>query len=338
METVLVTGGSGFIGRNLVAELARRSCRIRCLVRPSSQVRHLHKAGAELFVGDVNQPDSLLAAVRGVDTVFHLAGLLAAPRIEELLQINGQGTWNVASACAAQSRPPVLITVSSLAAAGPVAKGSVRCESDPPAPVSDYGRSKRSGELAVEAWSDRVPTTVVRPGIVFGPWDRLMLPMFRSIARLGIHPIPTFAPPPLSLLHVQDLVDILLRAAERGTRLTKASSGLSTGAGYYFACSGQYVTYLDWGRMSAEALGRRHVFLFHLVEPLPWLVAGVSEMLARLAQQTVIVNVDKMRESLQPSWAASPQAIRDQLGFQEPYSLDQRLCQTVDWYREHRWL
>ena len=165
-----------------------------------------------------------------------------------------------------------------------------------------------------------------------------MLPMFRSIAKLGIHPIPTFAPPPLSLLHVQDLVDILLRAADRGTRLANTGDDSSPGAGYYFACSKQHVTYPEWGRMSAEAIGRRHVFLFHLAEPLPWLVAGVTEMLARLAHQTAIINVDKMRESLQPSWAASPQAIQEQLGFEEAYSLDQRVRQTVDWYRERRWL
>ncbi len=339
IKTVLITGGSGFIGRNLGLELARRSCRIRCLVRPASQVRHLRKVGAELVLGDVTQPDRLRAAVSGVDTVFHVAGLVRATGAERLMQVNGQGTWNVARACAAQPNPPVLITVSSLAAAGPVAVGAVRRESDPPAPVSDYGRSKRFGELAAEAWSDRVPTTIVRPGIVFGPWDRLTLPMFRSIARLGIHPVPTFAPPPLSLLHVHDLVDVLLRAAERGVRLTKSSSGGPLpGAGYYHACSSHYVTYSELGRMVAQAVGRRHVFLFHLAEPLSWLVGGVTEMVARLAHQPAIVNVDKMRESIQPSWAASPQAIRQQLGFSEAHSLEQRLRQTVDWYRAHHWL
>ena len=68
------------------------------------------------------------------------------------MQVNGEGTWNVARACAAQPQPPVLIAVSSVAAAGPIGEGSVRRESDPPAPVSDYGRSKRAAELAAEAW------------------------------------------------------------------------------------------------------------------------------------------------------------------------------------------
>jgi len=337
MQRVLVTGGSGFIGRNLVEELARRVCRIRCLVRSTSASDHLRAAGAELCVGDVTQPASLTRATRGVDCVFHVAGLVAALRPAQLMQVNGQGTWNVARACAAQPTPPVLVVVSSLAAAGPTADGTVRRESDPLTPVSAYGHSKRAGEVAAAEWADRVPTTILRPGIVFGPWDRLMLPVFRSIARLGVHPVPSFAPPPLSLVHVQDLVDILLRAAESGRRVNRPEHGDSA-AGHYFACSAQYPNYAELGRMTADAVGRRHLFLLHMAEPLPWLVAGVTELVTRLAGQPSVVTVDKMRESLQPSWAASPQAIHNELGFTERYSLQQRLDQTAAWYREHGWI
>jgi nucleoside-diphosphate-sugar epimerase len=164
-----------------------------------------------------------------------------------------------------------------------------------------------------------------------------MLPVFRSIAKLGIHPVPTFAPPPLSLIHVQDLVDILLRAAEHGLRVVQHGEGESV-AGHYFACSAEHPTYAELGRMTADAVGRRHVFLFHMAEPLPWLVAGVTQVIARLARQAQVVNLDKMRESIQPSWAASPRAIREELGFEESYSLQQRLCQTAAWYREQGWI
>lgn len=338
MQSVFVTGGSGFIGRNLVFELARRGCRIRCLVRASSQIEHLREIGADVCIGDVSQPDCLRDGAAGVDTVFHIAGLIAAPRTEQMMRVNGEGTWNVARACAAQAKPPVLVTVSSLAAAGPVPDGSVRRETDPPLPVSHYGHSKRAGELAARAWADRVPTTIVRPGIVFGPEDRLLLPMFRSIARLGIHPVPTFDPPPLSLIHVHDLIEILWRAAERGTRIGTDETDESAAAGCYFACSDQHPTYSELGRLAADAAGRRHLFLLHMAEPLTWLVAGAAELVARLTRQPIIVNLDKMRESIQPSWAASPRGIRAELGFAEPYSLRQRICQTVAWYREQGWI
>ena len=338
MRHVLVTGGSGFIGRHLVRELARRACRIRCLVRATSPVEHLHEVGAEICVGDVRELDSLRAAVRGVDTVFHAAGLIVSPRFEPLMKVNGTGTWNVARACAAQANPPVLVTVSSLAAAGPVPDGSIRRESDPPLPVSQYGHSKRAGELAARAWADRVPTTIIRPGIVFGPEDRLLVPMFRSIAKLGVHPVPTFDPPPLSLIYVQDLVGVMLRAAERGKRIRADETGESAAAGCYFACTDEYPSYAELGRLVADAVGRRHVFLLHLAEPLAWFVAGAAELFARLTRQAIVLNLDKMREGIQSSWAAAPHGIRAELGFFEPYSLRQRICQTAAWYREQGWI
>ena len=108
--------------------------------------------------------------------------------------------------------------------------------------------------------------------------------MFRSIDRLGIHPIPTFAPPPLSLLHVQDLVEILVRAAERGTapRASKAAVR-HPAAGLLFRLFRPTPDLSRTGPHDRPGLGRRHVFLLHLVEPLPWLVAGVTELIARLA-------------------------------------------------------
>jgi nucleoside-diphosphate-sugar epimerase len=194
--------------------------------------------------------------------------------------------------------------------------------------------------LAVEAFADRVPCTVVRPGIVFGPWDRTMLPAFRSVARIGIHPIPTFAPPPLSLIHVHDLVPLLIRAAEHGARLAPRSpvDGGHQRPGYYFAAMDEYPDYAELGRLIASSVGRRHLMLFHLAEPLPWLVAGTTQWIARSLGQAAMVNLDKMREAIAGSWASSPQAAREQLGFDPPFSLRERLRQTAVWYRNRRWM
>jgi nucleoside-diphosphate-sugar epimerase len=341
MKTVLVTGASGFIGRHLVSALASQGYRVRCLVRRSSSRHHLRRAGAELYEGDVTDAACLDQPLRATDVVFHAAGLIHAGDRAQLMRINAGGTENVVRACARQATPPTLVVVSSLAAAGPTRRSRLREAADPPAPVSDYGVSKRAGELAAAAWAERVPCTIVRPGIVFGPWDRTMLPAFRSIARIGIHPIPTFAPPPLSLIYVQDLVQLLLAAAERGTRLAPAEPHVPAqdhSPGYYFACMDQYPDYTQLGRLIAHAVGRRHLLLFHLAEPLPWLVAGTTQLIARGLGQAAMVNLDKMREATVASWASSPQAAREQLGFSPPASLPERLQQTADWYRARRWL
>jgi nucleoside-diphosphate-sugar epimerase len=339
METVLVTGASGFVGRQLVGALVSRRRHVRCLVRSTSSVRFLRRTGSELVCGDITRPDSLAPALRGADLVFHAAGLTHALTARQFMHVNASGTWDVAQACAAQSDPPVLVVVSSLAAAGPARSGRTRTEADPPSPVSHYGRSKRAGELAAEAWADKVPVTIVRPGIVFGPRNRELLPMFRSIAHLGIHPIPTFHPPPLSLIHVEDLVELLLRAAERGKRITgRGDNDLPRPPGYYFAADDEHPNYTQLGRMVARIFGRRHLFLWHLAEPLPWLVAGVTELVARFSNQTSLVNIDKMREATAASWASSSQAAREDLGFSPPQTLEERLRETAQWYQQHRWM
>ena len=341
MNTVFVTGASGFIGRHAVAELAARDCRIRCLVRRTSSVRHLTKIGAELHCGDVVEPDGLTEAIAGSDVVLHLAGFRFAYKSSDLMRVNTDGTWNVARACAAQNNPPVLVVVSSVAAAGPAPSGMMRTEADPAAPVSNYGRSKRGGELAAEAWADKVPTTILRPGVVFGPWNRETFPIFHSIATLGVHAVPTFAPPPLSLIHVEDLVQLMLQAAENGTRIQMDSLDARPATrppGYYFASAPEYPNYAQFGRMVARALGRRHVFVWHIAEPLPWILGGIIETIGRLRHRLEALNVDKMREATVPSWASSVQAATEDLGFAPACSLQERLHQTADWYRTRGWL
>src|SRR5262245_13733823 len=187
MARVLVTGASGFIGRQFVDVLCKRGDEVACLVRPTSKVEPLTKLGARLVVGDVVEPASLPAAVADVDVVYHLAGQNKANTLAQYCTVNKDGVRNVIAACAERTTPPVVIVLASLSAAGPMKESRLRTEDDPPEPISHYGRSKRAGELAAEALADKVPITILRPPVVFGPGDVAGLPLYRGIHKFGLH-------------------------------------------------------------------------------------------------------------------------------------------------------
>jgi nucleoside-diphosphate-sugar epimerase len=170
LETVFLTGATGFIGSHLVADLLGRGCEVRCLIRSGSSGSV--PAGAVTVPGRLEDPASYRAALAGCDTVFHLAGLVGSPSRANLLRTNGLATARLADACAAQPVPPRLVYVSSLAAAGPPPRGRARRdECDPATPVSDYGRSKRTGEEALERRAGRAARPEDRRGLPGDPAD-----------------------------------------------------------------------------------------------------------------------------------------------------------------------
>ncbi|HUT11089.1 MAG TPA: NAD-dependent epimerase/dehydratase family protein [Thermoguttaceae bacterium] len=338
MAKVLVTGASGFVGSHLAAALCRQGDEVTCLVRKTSVVDRLRPLGLRLVYGSVTEPDSLQAAVAGNEIVYHVAGSTKAFRKEHLFKVNEQGTANVARACAEQTTPPVLVVVSSLAAAGPAPDGQPRTEADPAEPVSNYGRSKLAGERAAEQFADRLPITIVRPPIVVGEADRDGFAMFRAISRFRIHLVPTFRPRRYSLIHAADLANLLILAARRGTRLSSGPTDGPSPPGHYFAACEVHPTYAQLGRMVAAALGRRRVLVLPANPLAVRMAATLSEVCSRIVRRPNILNFDKVREIRAGSWLCSAQAATDELGYSPAAPLPERLRQTAEWYRREGWL
>lgn len=339
MARVLVTGANGFVGSNLVEMLQARGDRVTCLVRPSARLERLRSLGASLdtFKG-LADLDAIRRSVSGQDVVYHVAGATKALSRRRLYEINEQGARHVAQACAEQPNPPILVHVSSVAACGPSAVDRPGRESDPPSPVSDYGRSKLAGEVAVRELADRVPTTVVRPSIVLGPADAEGLAMYRCVKRFDVHVTPGGGGARFSMIYVGDLCRLLMLAAERGRRISPHAIDDERGVGCYFGVNEEAPTWAELGRTIGRALGRRWV----LVVPVPrlcvWPVAAVVEAASRVIRRPLYLNWDKAREITAGSWAFSPEAARTELGFSCETSLADGVRQTVAWYRQAGWL
>jgi len=336
---VLITGASGFIGPHVAEALIARGDQVTCLVRSTSNVARLERLGVLMVQGDLTNPRSPRAAVEGVDAVLHLAGLIKAFSLDELLSVNEQGVRNVVTACAARDNPPVLVVVSSLAAAGPSPNGHIRSEVDPPAPVSNYGRSKRAGELAAQDFASQVPISIVRPPIVFGEGDPAMAQMFRPIARFGLHVVPGSSDRRFSLIHAADLAEALVTTIRTGRRIVPASDPQSeSAAGYYFFAAPEQPTYAELGSLIGTALNRPRVRILRTPEWVTWGAAAATELFSRVRRQPSIFNVDKIREATAGSWICTPKRAQDELGFSVSVSLPDRLAQTAEWYQREGWL
>jgi nucleoside-diphosphate-sugar epimerase len=336
MVRVLVTGASGFIGRQLVEGLTARGDDVRCLVRSTSQVEPLTSLGVQLAQGDVTDAETLPAAIADVEIVYHLAGLTTANSLAAYCRVNECGVQNVVRACAVRTTPPTIILVSSLAAAGPVIeRDRPRVETDPAQPVSRYGRSKRAGELAAEARGGDVPITVVRPPIVLGPGDRTGAALFRNVRRfrsfvvtgLGRH---------LSVVYVADLAAALIAAANRGERLPGDAS--NCGCGYYFVAADERPAFAELARMVARSVNRPYAWPIPLPMPALWIVGGIGETIGKLTGRARYVNLDRVREVAAGDWICSSEKARRDLGFVPGAPLEQRIEQTAQWYQEQGWI
>ncbi|OLC44263.1 MAG: hypothetical protein AUH43_19055 [Acidobacteria bacterium 13_1_40CM_65_14] len=304
-DRVAVTGATGFIGRHLVAALACRDV----------DVRAIHRS--KIF--DVSELTDLC---RGAGIVVHLAAVVSAIHDREYAAINVDGTRAVAAA--AQAAGARLIHISSLAAAGPAPASAPRSEDDPPRPMTAYGRSKLESERAVAAVA-RLRWTILRPGLVYGPGDRAMLPLFR-FARAGLLPLAGRPTAAYTVIHVSDVVRAIEAAIDRDTDGETLFVGHS-----------QPVTAREMLEGVRAAVGRRAAIV-----PIPPAIARVAAAIGDLAGamrgRPLPLNRRRWAEMTAEGFVCRVDRLRDRLGIVAQIDLREGLAQTAEWYRKKGWL
>lgn len=325
---VLVTGGTGFIGYNLVARLKKENHDVTCLVRESSDIRWLNSLGDVKFVyGDLLQPASLAAIMDEFDWVFHLAGVVTAVTREDYFRVNHLGTRNLIDAVA-KHNPDIrkFVFVSSLAAGGPSSIDRPRDESMPDQPITYYGESKRAAEFAIKDYKDSIPLVIARPPTVYGPLDDGVFIFFRAIQK-GWQIKFTGEDLYLSLIYVEDLTKALLTLAE---------ADIPSGERFYVSDHYQY-SMDQIQTMIAHAIDADTRKL-HVPRALMYPVAAVSELFIRARNKPSFLNLQKIKEMTQTAWICSSEKLTNMTGFQAQYGLPDGAHKTAEWYKSHGWL
>jgi nucleoside-diphosphate-sugar epimerase len=310
------------------------------MVRSTSRLEQLESLPVERIEGSLADEGSLRRAVAGVDRVFHVAGRTVAFQASQFFDDNVGGTRRLAEACLARQTPPTFLMVSSLAAGGTGTMKAPRTEDQPERPVSTYGKSKLAAEQALAALAAELPTSVIRPPMVFGRADRASLALYRSLRFLPLHLSPGMRRFPVSLVHVTDLCDAMVKIAMRGERLAPtsgATNGIPNGQGKYYVAADRDVTYGEMGQLAARAAGWT-VATLPLPTPIFWLAAAIGETVGRVRGRAVLINFDKIREATARGWVCSDEKISATLGYRPAATLEEWFAETVAWYREHKWL
>lgn len=319
----LVTGATGFVGSHLAEALRRRGDEVTVLARSATKAAALGPLGVRVVPGDLHDRAAVERAVEGQDVVYHVAGIVAGRSEADFLAANRDGTRSLVEA-AERAATGRFVLVSSMAAAGPAARGRPLRGDEPPRPVTAYGRSKLAGEQVVTA--SGLAWTILRPPLVYGPRDREVLKVFR-LARLGIAPLLGDGTQELSAVHAADLAEALIAA---GTTLAAVR-------GTYFPCHPDVFTGADMAREIGRVMGRSPA-LIRVPAPIGRGILMVTGAAARLAGQATILTADKANEFFQPAWTGDPASLTRDTGWQAARDLRTGLEETYRWYRTAGWL
>lgn len=318
---VAVTGATGFIGRHLVARLTGRGASVLAIVRRDAG-RPFQDRDVEVVLAPLGDAPALAAACRGVDVVVHLAGLVAALSEGEYHRVNTEGTRAVGSA--ARDAGARLVYVSSLAAAGPASPASPRSEADAPAPITPYGRTKLAGETAVRSM-DSLRWTILRPGVVYGPGDRALLPFFRFAAS-RVMPVVGRAGAAYTFGYIDDVVRSIEAAINRD------AAGETVFVGHP-----RPVTPRELLETVRAAVGRRAAIV-RVPQPLTLLAAAACDAAGRLVRKPLLLNLPRYADLNAAGFVCRVDRLRDRLGVVPEVDLRDGIARTAEWYRREGWI
>jgi nucleoside-diphosphate-sugar epimerase len=327
---VLVTGGTGFVGRHLVRALIEKGALVKMLVRKTSSLEEFKNIGVEFIQGDITDRGPLDGIARDIDIVYHLAAMghvsaISEAAYREFFEINVNGTQNLAKECC-HHRVNKFIHFSSTAAMGLIKKPLVD-ETVPCQPATPYQRSKyKSEELVQRYWKENgLPAVILRPCMIYGVGGGGEFLKFCRLIKKGFFPKIGRGKNLTPIVHVRDVVQAAMQAKEKG----------KPGEIYLIASNMSYEMD-EIRRLIAKYLG--------VVKPYPYVPYKVAiigayglEMMAKLFKFVPVVTSRNI-ESTVTDRVFSISKARAELGYLPKVDLEDGIKETIVWYKDNRYV
>lgn len=327
-ERLLVTGATGMVGSWVARRAVQDGYQVRALVRPSSVQNTLEELGIELVEGDLARPETLPPAVADVDLVVHTAAHVGdwGPA-EKYRAINVIALEHLLTAAEREGRLKRWVQISSLG----VYPARHHYGSDESLPVDiqgldGYTRTKAEAELVLKRHIDesQIPAVVLRPGFIYGPGDRHVVPRLIERIKAGKMKLVGDGQKLLNNTYVGNLVDAVFLALHNseavGETFNVRDARLVTREEFI----GAVADYLNQPRPGKipEWLAR-------------WLV-GVIEGWARLRGATEAPMLTRARiKFLTLNLDFSIDKAREMLGYQPQVDFTEGMRESLDWQVGH---
>jgi nucleoside-diphosphate-sugar epimerase len=218
---VFVTGGTGFIGGEVVRQLRERGDEVACLVRTPAKAAKLTELGCELVAGDLADAEAIRKGMEGADAVIHAAAVyevgIPASERETMREANVGGTERVLGAALAAKVPKVVYvsTVGIGQTHGQTVDESFEAPDGPF--TSCYEETKwQAHQVAKRLIGEGLPCTIVQPGGVYGPGDTSSIGQLLDQFLAGKMPLIPFPDLGICLAHVEDTAAGIVLALDRG--------------------------------------------------------------------------------------------------------------------------
>jgi len=335
MESVLITGASGFIGSFAVEEALRKGFATWAGMRPSSSKRYLQDTSIGFINLDYAHPDVLEKQLLehkqqhgAFDYIVHCAGVTKCLDKNDFDRVNFEQTRNFVEALKALNMAPkVFVYLSSLSIFGAIHETDYQpiTEQDTPQPNTAYGKSKLKSEQYLQSLTD-FPYLILRPTGVYGPREKDYYLMAKSIKTHADFSVG-YRRQDITFVYVKDVVQAIFLGIEK--KVVGRCFFLSDGEVY------QSRTFSD---LIIREMG--NPFVVRIKSPL-WffkVVCVLSEAWSKLTHTTSTLNTDKYNIMKQRNWRCDITPAIHELGYRPQYQLERGVKETIAWYKEEGWL